>query len=359
MFTGNWGDCERRCVVDHQVWRVLDANGNRAAEGLRVLEEVARLVREDASSSEVLKSLRHELASILASLDRQQRLAARSTEHDAGTHITSDRELARDSIETLVSAETSRVGEALRSLEEFSKLIDPVVSATFKQLRYRAYDELARIELAWTRHAWLGKLRMCVLVDCALPIDDFLAYVRSLAEAGLPCLQIRDKKLDGGELVRYARRAVEVMHPLGARVIVNDRVDVALASGAAGVHVGQDDLAIEDVRRMAGQRLCVGVSTHDIQQARDAVVRGADYIGCGPTFPSATKSFDQFAGVEFLRQVAAEITVPCLAIGGVDLGNLDQVIQAGISGVAVSAAVHQAIDPATVVTQFIARLNAF
>ena len=344
-------------MVDHQVWRVLDANGNRAAEGLRVLEEVARLVREDAGSAAVLKGLRHDLASILALLDRQSRLAARSTEHDAGTHITSDRESARDNLETLVSAETSRVGEALRSLEEFSKLIDSAASARFKQLRYRAYDALARIELAWTTHAWLGNMRLCVLVDCARPIDEFVAYSRSLAEAGLSCLQIRDKKMDGGTLVRYARRAVEVLHPLGTRVIVNDRVDVALASGAAGVHVGQDDLAIEDVRRMAGQRLCVGVSTHDISQAREAVARGADYIGCGPTFPSSTKSFNEFAGVEFLRQVAAEITIPCLAIGGVGLDNLEQVIQAGVRGVALSAAVHQATDPSAVVAEFIKRLS--
>ena len=350
-------DCERRCVVDQRILRVLDANGNRAAEGLRVLEDVARLVREDESSAAVLKSLRHELASILASLDRQSRLAARSTEHDVGTQITSERESARENIETLISAETSRVGEALRSLEEFSKLIDPAVSGRFKQLRYQAYDELARIELAWTRHAWLGDMRLCVLIDCALPIEEFAAYVRSLAEAGLSCLQIRDKKLDGRELVRYARSAVETLHPLGTHVIVNDRVDVALASGAAGVHVGQDDLSIEDVRRMAGQRLCVGVSTHDIQQAREAVARGADYIGCGPTFPSSTKSFDQFAGVEFLRQVAAEITIPCLAIGGVGIGNLDQVIQAGIRGVAVSAAVHQAADPAAMVAEFMKRLS--
>lgn len=343
-------------MSDPKVWRVLDANGNRAAEGLRVLEEVARLVREDPSRAAILKALRHELASILALLDRQQRLSARSTADDVGTTLTSSRELARADIESLVSAEVSRVGEALRSLEEFSKFLDPQVSARFKQLRYQAYDQLAAIELAWTRHAWLEHLRLCVLIDCALPLEKFDSYVRSLAEAGLPCLQIRDKRLEGRELVRYARRAVETVTPLGTQVIVNDRVDVALASHAAGVHVGQDDMSIEDVRRIAGGRLCIGVSTHDIQQARDALARGADYIGCGPTFPSATKHFQEFAGVEFLRQVSAEITVPRLAIGGVTLSNLDEVIGTGIGGVAVSAAVHQAENPANAVREFMKKL---
>ncbi len=196
-----------------------------------------------------------------------------------------------------------------------------------------------------------------MLIDCALPLDEFTKYIRTLADAGLPCLQIRDKKLEGRELVRYSRAAVEVLAPTDAKIIVNDRVDIALASGAAGVHVGQDDMAIEDVRRIAGHRLCVGVSTHDIGQARDAVARGADYIGCGPTFPSSTKSFQQFAGIEFLAQVAQEISIPCLAIGGVGLNNLDQVIKAGIRGVAVSAAVHADTQPARAVAEFVKRLQ--
>ncbi len=340
-----------------QLWRVLDVNGNRAAEGLRVLEEIARLVREDAPSAAALKELRHELALILSGLDRTNRLAARSTENDVGTAITSASEKSRADLNALVAAESSRIGEALRVLEEFSKLVDADLSARFKRLRYRAYDELARIELAWTKHAWLKSMRLCVLIDCAKPIDNFVAYVRKLGAAGLNCLQVRDKELEGGHLVRYARAAVAALSPLGCQVIVNDRVDIALASGAAGVHVGQEDLAIEDVRRLSTGRLCVGVSTHDIDQARDAVARGADYIGCGPTFPSTTKSFEQFAGVEFLKQVAAEITLPALAIGGVTLENCHQVVGAGIRGVAVSAAVHGATDPAAAVREFLASLG--
>ncbi|MCC6511866.1 MAG: thiamine phosphate synthase [Pirellulaceae bacterium] len=334
-----------------RVWRVLDANANRAAEGLRVLEEVARFVREDPSGASMLKSLRHELAAAVSPLDRQQRLAARSTAHDPGAQLSTATEVSRDSIEALVCAEVQRVGEALRVLEEYAKLVDHHASQSLKQLRYRAYDQLAKLELAWTLHAWLKQLRLCILIDCAQPLDQFTAAVRQLAQAGARCLQVRDKRREGRELVEYSRLAVEVLREFDGHVIVNDRVDVALASGAAGVHVGQDDMAIEDVRRIAGQRLCVGVSTHNIQQARLAAEAGADYIGCGPTFPSQTKPFDQFAGVDFLRQVAAEIDIPCLAIGGIGLNNLAQVLDAGIRGVAVSAAVHQASQPATAVAE--------
>ncbi len=128
--------------------------GTARRKGLRVLEEVARLVREDAANAAVLKQLRHELADILSSLDRQTRLASRSTENDVGTGITSPREASREDIHSLVSAECSRVGEALRSLEEFSKLIDAAASARFKQLRYQATTNLHASN--WPGHATPG-----------------------------------------------------------------------------------------------------------------------------------------------------------------------------------------------------------
>ncbi len=277
-----------------KVWRAVDANANRASEGLRTLEDCARFLFEDERASMALKNLRHLLAAALQRLDRAQLLAHRSTATDPGTAITSATERSRHASIELVQAEVARIGQALRSLEEFTKLIDDEVSQKLKQLRYTAYDELAAIELRWTAHAWLPSVRMCILIDCQRELGDFINYLRVLADAGANCFQIRDKQRDGRQLVDYACRAVELLRPYNAHVVVNDRVDVALASGAAGVHVGQDDLSIEEVRRIAGHRLVVGVSTHDIHQARQALQRGADYIGCGPSFPSQTKSFEHF-----------------------------------------------------------------
>lgn len=344
-------------MAELRVWRVLDANANRAAEALRTLEDVARLVREDLYWAQQLKAMRHELTHVLGSLDRQQLLAARSTADDAGTQNTTGAEAMRDSVDDLVTAEVQRLTQALRVLEEFSKLIDTTVSEQLKQLRYRSYDQLAQLELAWTRHRWLESLQLCILIDCSLPLEKFVAYLTALCTAGARCVQVRDKQREGADLVAYARQAVEVLSAFDGHVIVNDRVDVALASGAAGVHVGQEDLALEDVRRIAGSRLCVGVSTHNIEQARVAEQAGADYIGCGPSFPSRTKPFEYFPGVSFLRQVAGEIGLPSLAIGGIGLDTIEQVMQSGIRGAAVSAAVHRATDPAAAVSELCRRLN--
>jgi thiamine-phosphate pyrophosphorylase len=140
-------------------------------------------------------------------------------------------------------------------------------------------------------------------------------------------------------------------------VIVNDRVDIALASGAGGVHVGQEDLPLDQVIRLAGGRLKIGVSTHDLHQARQAQAGGADYIGCGPTFPSNTKGFKQYAGVEFLAEVAKEIELPAYAIGGIDAGNVSQVIQAGFRRVAVGGAIWNQVGGAQVAADLRSKLE--
>jgi thiamine-phosphate pyrophosphorylase len=174
-------------------------------------------------------------------------------------------------------------------------------------------------------------------------LREFANRLQGLAEAGVGLFQIRDKSLESLDLLRYTVAAVEAV---GAeRVIVNDRVDIALAGGAGGVHVGQEDLPIQAVRQLAGHRLWIGVSTHDIQQARRAEADGADYIGCGPTFPSATKQFTAFAGIEFLQEVAQEIDLPAYAIGGITAGNIALVQAAGVGRIAVSGAIWSAEEP--------------
>src|SRR5205823_4860391 len=120
----------------------------------------------------------------------------------------------------------------------------------------------------------------------------------------------------------------------GPLLIINDRVDLAVLARADGVHIGQDELTIRDARRIVGPEMLVGVSTHNIEQARQAVLDGANYLGCGPVFPSSTKQFKRFPGVNFLKQVAAEISLPAFAFGGVKATNLSRVLATGFSRIA-------------------------
>jgi thiamine-phosphate pyrophosphorylase len=126
---------------------------------------------------------------------------------------------------------------------------------------------------------------------------------------------------------------------------MNDRPDLAVLARADGVHVGQTELSVKDARSIVGPDMLVGVSTRSIEQARQAVLDGANYIGVGPTFPSNTKRFEQFPGVKLLSAVAAEIRLPAFAIGGIDRENVGEVLAAGFTRIAVSGAITAAADP--------------
>jgi thiamine-phosphate pyrophosphorylase len=127
--------------------------------------------------------------------------------------------------------------------------------------------------------------------------------------------------------------------------IVNDRPDIARLADADGVHLGQDDLPVHEARKIVGPDAFVGVSTHDLAQVRRAVRDGADYIGVGPAFPSATKKFDSLAGLEFVKAALAATSLPAFAIGGINPDTLAAVVAAGAKRIAVSAAVAQADEP--------------
>jgi thiamine-phosphate pyrophosphorylase len=127
----------------------------------------------------------------------------------------------------------------------------------------------------------------------------------------------------------------------GVLFIMNDRPDIAALVAADGVHVGQDDLAIAEARRIVGGDKIVGVSTHSVEQLQQAVLDGADYLGVGPVFASTTKNFDELAGLQFVRDAASLTTLPWFGIGGIDAGNVRQFREAGGTRIAVSAAICQ------------------
>ena len=342
---------------DHPTFRILDAAANRAGEGLRVVEDYVRFALDDRHLTDVCKKLRHDLAAALASLPAIDRHAARETEADVGAPVAQAAGSNRTDLAAVVAASFKRVEQALRSLEEYGKLIDSSLSATFEQLRYRAYTLERAVDLTRASLERLARARLYVLVDGRSSVEEFTTLVSSLIDAGVDLIQLRDKQLNDRELIQRARRLRELTRGTDTLAIVNDRPDIAVLAGADGVHVGQEELTVKDARTIVGLRALVGVSTHSIEQARAAVVDGASYIGVGPTFPSATKAFDAFAGLELLQAVAGEIRLPAFAIGGITLANIGDVLAAGITRVAVSAAIIESEDPAGSAREFLRRLR--
>lgn len=324
--------------MNSAVLRLLDANANRAREGLRVLEDYARFMLNDDELSARLKGLRHELRAALAAwLD--EAILRRDTPGDVGTDNKTDAELRRTDVADVVAAAGKRVGEALRAIEEFAKTVGPANAAAVETIRYRFYDVEQVVARTLRPASRFESVKLYVLITQSVCRRPWLETAELAIAGGADCLQLREKELDGGELLIRARQLTELCQRHGVICIINDRVDVALASGADGVHVGQGDLPAADVRRMVGRAMIIGVSTHNLQQAKQAVRDGADYVGVGPVFPSQTKPRDFLPGLDYARQAAAEIKIPAVAIAGITHENVDQVLQTGLRRIAVASAV--------------------
>ena len=329
--------------------RVLDANANRAREGLRVLEDAARFILDEASLASELKGLRHEITAHSTALMGGFTSSARDTEGDVGTHGDLPSECSRPNIVSVVEAAGHRAAEALRALEEFAKVIDVEHALAFEKVRYRIYDlEVALVSLL-TRSS-PSTWRVQVILTEALCAKPWREVVDSSIAGGADAIQIREKSMTDAELIQRVRDVIDVARPAGVSVIVNDRPDIAVAAGADGVHLGQDDFPVEEARKVIGSGMILGGSAHDLNEAERNIRAGCDYCGLGRMFLSETKPDVREAGPRFLKEcVERWPTWPHLAIGGITPERIDTLIEHGASAVAVCYAVCGSESPEKVV----------
>lgn len=338
--------------------RLLDANANRAREALRVLEDHARFILNDDALCGDLKRIRHEMTSAIREF-LAEAILHRDTPGDVGTAIKTDTELRREDVAEVVTAAGKRLGEALRALAEYLKTLAPARAGKIELLRYRFYEVERRIALTLRPgSSSFASVLLYVLITESLCKRPWLETAELALLGGADCLQLREKTLESGELLLRAAHLVELCHKHGAGCVINDRPDVAMLSLADGVHVGQGDLPARYVRQLVGNHMFVGVSTHTIGQARQAVLDGADYVGVGPFFSSSTKPRDFVAGPAHAKQVARDIRIPAVAIAGITPENVDEVLATGVRAVAVTAAVTQADDPRAAAAALKAKLSA-
>lgn len=186
---------------------------------------------------------------------------------------------------------------------------------------------------------------------------DLGSLLEAILAGGCRLVQLRDKHTPLAELYVVARALSERCRQAGALFIVNDRADLALAVGAGGLHVGQDDLPAAVARRILPRGMVLGVSTHDTEQARRALADGADYVAVGSIFPTGTKAGFQLVGPDLVRKLRPEIPVPLVGIGGITADNAAAVIEAGADAVAVISAVCAADDPEAATRGLMERLE--
>ncbi len=206
----------------------------------------------------------------------------------------------------------------------------------------------------------MNHFRLCAVTDVTgRPGLTHAAAAAAALAGGAPCVQLRAKELPGAPLLAEARAIREASRAAGALFLVNDRLDVALAAAADGVHLGQEDLSARRARRLLPPGRLLGISTHSLEQARRAVDDGADYIGVGPVFATTTKETGYAPlGLAGLSAIAAAVPVPVVAIGGITPAAAPQVIRAGAMAVALISALMAAPDIAAATRGVLDRLAA-
>lgn len=327
------------------ILRILDANLNRAREGLRVVEEYARFVLADAGLSESIKQLRHDLVASVPKTVGSALHTHRDSRGDVGREVSTASEMQRGHAGDVARASAARVTEALRSIEEYGKTVDVEFAARVESLRYRAYELERRLTLTCTAQDRCGHIRLYVIITEAFCRRDWFETATLALEGGADALQLREKTLPDAELLRRAQRIAALCRERQALFIVNDRPDIALLSRADGVHVGQEDTSVADLRRLLPASMIVGVSTHTKDQIRAAAQTAPDYIAVGPMFATATKPQEHIAGPQTLAFARGLTSLPLVAIGGITLENAAQVLSAAPCALCICSAVIAADDP--------------
>jgi thiamine-phosphate pyrophosphorylase len=336
--------------------RILDASANRAREGLRVVEDYVRFVLDNPGLTRRLKEVRHRLSEAERGLDAGLLLGSRDTREDVGTHIMTATEQVRENPRAVLAANFKRIAEALRSLEEYGKLVDVWLAGRYEVLRYDIYTLEKLVMTAVASYRSLGDIKLMVLAGGLPTLADLTWVVGEALAGGADIIQLREKGLPDRELLRVARELRILTAQARVPLILNDRVDLARLASSDGVQLGQTDLSVRDARRIMGPTSLVGVSTHDREQLDAAILAGASYLGVGPVFSSSTKEFSEpeLAGLAYVRLAAESTSLPWFAIGGINEENVDRVLEAGATRIAVSAAVIRASQP----RRAVARLKA-
>ncbi|MHC4268797.1 MAG: thiamine phosphate synthase [Planctomycetota bacterium] len=208
-----------------------------------------------------------------------------------------------------------------------------------------------------TKKEILRNIRLYVLISSEIATRSVKETAKHVIDGGADTIQLREKAISDNDFLTLAREVRDLAAKRGTLFIINDRVNVARELNADGVHLGQHDMSVLEAKTIIGNEKIIGVSTHNIIQARQALKDGADYIAIGPVYPTGTKDYEPSVGLKVVQEVSREINVPIFAIGAITLENLDDVVKAGASRVAVCSAIINSKDIYSSTKRFKTKLN--
>ena len=347
--------------MERSAYRIIDANFNRAREAIRVMEDYCRFTLNSQSLSARAKDLRHRLCSAVARLGDNYLLAARDTPGDVGIGQTTENAIGRKNLKDALTAACKRLPEALRVLAEVIRVENTGLAEQIEQLRYACYTLEKDVVLFADAQERFSGVRLYVIISTNLPSDIFTLTEKCIA-GGVDCLQLRAKDIHDDGLFAIAREFVKMCRAASVLSIINDRVDIAVASAADGVHLGQNDLPIEQARKLQLSPLILGKSTHSQAQLKAAIAELPTYVSLGPIFPTPTKPNIEPVTLDYLKQalpILSDTGVHHVAIGGITADNIDTVLKAGAKTIAVSSAVTSSPDPTAACKKLKGKIAAF
>ena len=348
-------------AISRQRLRIIDANLNRAGEGLRLLEDLARLLLNDAGLTQQLKTMRHELVRGDWSF-HQKLLQSRNSEGDVGINLEAPGEEKQRELPIMVVANARRVQESLRVLEELAMIPDTTPeldSEKFKQARFNLYTIERTLLSKLQRQDKIKHLPgLYVIIDIqALTRRNHIEVASQAIGGGAKTIQLRDKLTNKKELLPIAQQLRNLCVKHNVLFIVNDHLDLALATDADGLHLGQSDLPIKVARQLLPIGKILGRSTTTVSEAITAESEGADYIAVGSIYPTSSKETAVVVGLDRLRQIRQAVSLPLVAIGGITKDNAAEVMAAGANSVAIINAILQAEAPEEAARQIVDSLK--
>jgi thiamine-phosphate pyrophosphorylase len=347
--------------MERVVYRIIDANFNRAREAIRVIEEFCRFGLNSTPLYERTKQLRHELSSAVGLLDARRLIANRDTIGDVGVGRTVEKQLQRESLEDCFTAACKRLTEALRALAEVMQTKNSSAAELIEILRYSAYTLEKDITLFSDTQGKFKKVRLYVVITSNEP-SDVLSLTKKCAAGGADCIQLRAKEIEDEDLYELTLKFMRICKDEGVIGVINDRIDIAVAAGADGVHLGQNDLSIRCARKLQTVPMIVGKSTHSIKQLRAACEELPTYVGLGSVFATTTKPSAQAVGLEYIEEatkILSETGIYGVAIGGISSKNVEKVLSAGADRIAVCSAVTESGDPAAACGALKSKIEAY
>jgi thiamine-phosphate pyrophosphorylase len=333
--------------MERSGYRIIDANFNRAREALRVIEDFCRFALNCSPLSNRAKELRHKLSRAIAQLDGNRLLAARDTPADVGIGQTTKTVIDRTNLKDSLTAACKRLPEAIRVLSEAIHTENKPLADEIEQIRYAGYTLEKDIALFADAVERFKCVRLYVIISSKLPAE-VLTLAQKCIAGGADCLQLRAKDTDSDKYFAMADEFVKICRDSNILSIINDRADIAIASGADGVHLGQNDLPLEQARKLQLTPLIFGKSTHTPEELQAAIAELPTYVSLGPVFASPTKPKIEHVTLEYVKQslpILSDTGICHIAIGGITTENIEAVLRTGARSVAVSSAVTASSNP--------------